>query len=179
MRPSVRQIFLLSTFFCVFISCEQEEEVPFDIEMINVPISVGPLVAPDGNEVFFSRVFLTEIEQRLNEYGASFHQIESAVLKKLLLRINRPAERNYNPIEFMDAWAFADNVDTIKVAYTDPIPDDGLREISFKSQYSELAELVKQDDFTFLVRGYHIIPIPDSTHFELDLVITVKLKIKQ
>jgi hypothetical protein len=170
---------IMILFSGMFSSCDKEEIVPFSIEFLNVPIPVGPLVAPDGNEAFFSRVFLTETEQKLNELGASFDDIESAKLEKLKLRIVNPPERTFDPIDFLDAWAFAPGVDTIKVAYSDAIPDEGLKEITFKSQYSDLSELVKQDDFTFLVKGYHNVPIPDSTYFELDFVITVKVKTKK
>jgi hypothetical protein len=177
---SIIAVFVFAAIMSAFFSsCDKEQIVPFDIEFLNVPISVGPLVSPNGNEVFFTKVFLTETEQKLNEYGASFDDIESAKLKTLKLRIANPPIRNFDPIDFVEAWAFATGVDTIKVAYTDPIPDEGLKEVEFNSQYSDLSELVKQDDFSFFVQGYHNAPLADSTHFELDFVITVKVKTKK
>jgi len=160
----------------LFNSCDKEQIVPFDLEM-TVPVAVGPLTDPDYNETFFTTVFTTETEAKLNEYGASFDDIESAKLKSLKVKITGPATRTFDPIDFLDAWAYiTDPADAEKIAYSDAIPDDGLKEYEFNSQYNDLSKFVKEDAFSVYVQGQHNIMFTDSTFFEVNLIITVKVK---
>jgi hypothetical protein len=141
---------------------------------------VGPLTDPDFNETFFTTVFTTEIEQQLNDLGASFEDIESAKLKSLKLKITGPSTRTFDPIDFLDAWAYiTDPADAEKIAYSDAIPDDGLKEYEFNSQYNDLSKFVKEPAFSVYVQGQHNIMFTDSTFFEVNLIVTVKVKTKE
>jgi hypothetical protein len=155
-------LLLVTAFF--FNSCDKDQIVPFDIEILNFPVAAGPLTHPTGNEKFLTTVFTTETEQKLNELGASFDDIESAKLKSLKLRITGPATRTFDQIDFCDAWAFATDIPEEKIAYSDAIPK---------------TKFVKKDQFSVYVQGQHNVPFADSTFFEVDLVITVKVKTKE
>jgi hypothetical protein len=170
-------LLLVTAFF--FNSCDKDQIVPFDIEILNFPVAAGPLTHPTGNEKFLTTVFTTETEQKLNELGASFDDIESAKLKSLKLRITGPATRTFDQIDFCDAWAFATDIPEEKIAYSDAIPKTGLKEYEFNSQFNDLSKFVKKDQFSVYVQGQHNVPFADSTFFEVDLVITVKVKTKE
>ena len=172
-------ILFLSLSSLLFNACDKTTVVPFDISILNYPVTVGPLTDPDKNETFLTTVFTTETEQKLNEYGASFDDIESAKLKSLKLRFISPSSRSFDQVDFCDAWAFATDIDPEKIAYSDNIPHDGSKEYEFLSQFNDLSKFVKKDAFSVYFQGQHNVPFTDSTTFEVDLVITVKVKTKE
>jgi hypothetical protein len=176
---SIAIIIFLSLSSALFNSCDKSQVVPFDISILNFPVTVGPLTAANGNERFFTTVFTTETEQKLNDLGASFDDIESAKLKSMKLRITSPSTRSFNDIDFCDAYAFTSDIPEEKIAYSDSIIRDGRKEIELLTNYNDLSKFVKEDAFSVYVQGYHYDPFTDSTTFEVDLVITVKVKTKE
>lgn len=170
-------LFILSSF--LFSSCDKEEDVNFDLKFENIPVTVPAMGGPFNEyKTFASEVITTGIEAELNNYGASLNDIESASLKDLTLSITAPSGRNMDAVVFLESFVSATGLSDEKIAYTEG-DLDGKTSVTFTTNFSDLAPYIKKESFGLLVRGYIDEAVPTSTTLDIDLIVTVKAKVKK
>lgn len=180
-KTSFFTFLLLTCSLFIFNSCDKESIEDFDLSFTNVAVTVGPLVAPNGNEYLLTDTLTNEIEAQLQQLGASAEDIESIKLSDLKLRITGPAGRNFDNIEFVEARILTGTgpEDFTKIAFSDGVLD-GKSEVTLVSQDVNLKELLASgNDFRLGFWGYHTVPFVDNTNFSFDLVVKVKAKVTE
>ena len=173
-------LFFIASLF-LFNSCDNENIEDFDLSFTNVAVTVGPLVAPNGNEYLLTDTLANDIESQLQQLGASASDIESIKLSDLKLRITGPAGRNFDVIEFAEVRILTGTgpEDFTKIAYTQGSLL-GLTEVIFASQDVNLKDLLASGgNFRLGIWGYHPAPINTNTDFSFDLVFKVKVKVTE
>ena len=173
----ILMLFLFSSLFLT--SCDKEKESEFDLPFTLSSVTVPAMGAPyNVNKVFFSEALTTNIETKLNEFGASLNDIESAKLKDLRVEIVAPTGRTFDALVFLESFVKADGLTDEKIAFSEGSLD-GKTNITFSSQFANFAEHVKKDAFSLIIQGFIDESIPTATTLKVDLIITIKVKTKK
>ncbi len=173
-------ILMLFSFSSLFLtSCDKETESEFDLPFTLPSVTVPAMGAPfDVNKVFVSEVLTTGIEAKLNEYGASLNDIESAKLKDLRVEITAPNGRTFDAVVFLESFVKADGLTDAKIAYSEGSLD-GKTNVTFSSQFENFAEHIKKDAFSLIIQGFIDEAVPTATTLKVDFIVTVKVKTKK
>lgn len=148
---------LLGSLLFTFSSCEEENTVFFYDMVIN--FTVDPEAQPNGNRVLSTTVVTTGIEAQLNDVGGSIDNVESIQLDTAYAVINTPAGTTFDIVEWVELSITAGTLPSQKIAFKSPVPQTGLDLLTFDNQFAELADYIKNDEFTLEVRGGHDDPI--------------------
>ncbi len=145
---------------------EREFEVPLTIE----GFSVNAL--PQGATTVISEdVITTGIEAQLNTLGLTLESVKRIEAQSVVVRITGPTGANFDAAGYVEAF-FTDGTDTTKAAFQTVIPN-GVTQISMDSEFSDLAPIIKKNQFTFFVRMYNDAPFNAATG-AVDVVLKVR-----
>jgi hypothetical protein len=158
----VISVFLFIAVAFTFSSCKKGDVTKtFDLVISGAQLQVDAQVF-DGNEKTFSNKIITSgIEARLNEFGATLDKVDKIELKSAALTITSPSSQTFDGIDYLSSYITAGSLAEAKVAFKVPIDQTGLTTIALDNQYTNLTEYIKSTEFTYTVKGYNSIDIPD------------------
>lgn len=134
-----------------FGSCTGDGEQRFEIPLTISNFSVGALDPNQSWKTFSTEVVTNDISAALSDYGYSFDNVKKIEPKNITLTITSSGQ-TFNNIQNIDAFVSATGFTETKIAYSETIPS-GATTLPLSSQYSDITEILKQPEFTFLVRA--------------------------
>ncbi|MCR9066900.1 MAG: hypothetical protein NXI00_23215 [Cytophagales bacterium] len=161
-------------------SCDKVKEGRFIIPITLQDVTVDEVTFTEQQQwhTFTSEVITTSIEDTLNSFGASLADIQKIQTSNLVVRITGPAGATFDDIRYADAYLLSPGLDTVKVAYyNDSIPQTGLTELSFSSDYADLSEHLTAPQFTFYARGFYTDPKSSfdiSIDFDVEVIAEIE-----
>lgn len=168
----------ISTFLFVagaltFSSCKKGDVTKtFDLIITGAQLQVDAQ-AFDGNEkTFATKIITSGVEARLNEFGATLEKVDKIELKSAVLTITSPSSQTFDGIDYLSSYITAGALPEVKVAFKVPIDQTGLTTISLDNQYTNLTDYIKSTEFTYTIKGYNSVDIPD-----MDVVADLTFKI--
>lgn len=149
----MKKILLLLMTVCL-ISCEEalDKLTMFDVKntteftipsttIIDLPFALPtPEVDAESNQDFSNNNSRKDL-------------IESAILTRLNLTIDAPADANFDFLNKVEIFINAEGLDEVRIASIDDIPENGSASLDLMTEDTELREYLKKDRYSLNIRA--------------------------
>lgn len=143
-------------FAAMFISsCSKTSTNTYDISYNLENFTAGPLTYGGDEDTIFRKVFVSDLEGKLNDFGVSLSDVDEIVLKEMTFTALDGG--NFDNMLYANTWLRASGLDDVQVG---SISADSLASLesntvfSLTPEFTDLSEHLKQPSFEVYVKSY-------------------------
>jgi hypothetical protein len=147
---------LLALVFCA--SCDWLDKLLGNIfefsESYTLSFTLSPSDEVDVEHEFVGTVFTGEIDNLLEEHDISVNRINEIYVIEVVATITSTnTALNFNPAKHFNVYLSSTEHAESKIAWKDPVPETGLREVTLEVSENDLRDFLVDDAFTLRVLG--------------------------
>lgn len=147
--------FILATSMAVSIFSCKKAKIETDLESklsvtFDIPVDTIP-----GLKEYNKQLINSNLEQTLKDNGGSLDDVKSVSVKAVEWELIDGSTMTFDAIDYVDSYFSLDGASETKVAYLNPVPHDGRKNITLSSSDIDVRSILSSKSIYVVSKGYN------------------------
>lgn len=175
-KTYLHRLFALAIVTVCLQSCDEGITLTLPVETPAVEITIPP-IDTTGDFTVGPIPIPTNFDSIASANNIERSSITSVKVKSVTYTMVSPVDANFNLLESLSNHASTENLNEVRYAYIENIPDDGLNKLNLTTDDTELKDYVLNNEFLLTLKGRNDSPISNSLKVRMDMTLEMTARV--